>query len=105
MTDNDIIRKLRMIQKAMLCEGDLQRASTISRTIDFIDRQKAEVERLNHIVDANKMVGAKAVKEFAERVKETALTSINVGGSTYLCVVLHHLDNLVKEFTEGKADE
>ena len=62
---------------------------------DVLDREPTLVER------SEKYAKAEAVKEFAEMVKETAVTNITVGGSTYYCVGLHHLDNLVKEFTEG----
>ncbi len=47
---------------------------------------------------------AAAVKEFAERLKATMedFARMDFRGSTYFCVGLHHLDNLVKEFTEGE---
>ncbi len=102
MTDNDIIKALKKLLKLMLCDGDLQRASTISKTIDFINRQNAEIEKLNHIVDVNKKVKAEAVKEFAERLKDTAVARLDFNGSTYFAVGLHHLDDLIEEFTEGE---
>ena len=47
LTDSEItINALKKILDLMLCEGDLQRASTVSHTIDLINRQKAENDDL-----------------------------------------------------------
>lgn len=46
LTDNDIVKALKELLEVMLCEGDLQKSSTISKAIDLINRQKAEIERL-----------------------------------------------------------
>ena len=46
MTDNEIIKALEDLLELMLHEGDLQRASIISKALDLINRQKAEIERL-----------------------------------------------------------
>lgn len=48
---------------------------------------------------------ADAVKEFTERLKATMedFARMDFNGSTYYCVGLHHIDNLVKEFTEGES--
>ena len=45
MTDSEIVKALKELFEVMLYDGDLQRASTISHTIDLINRQKAEIER------------------------------------------------------------
>lgn len=52
-------------------------------------------------------VRAEAVKEFAKRLKQEMedFARIDFNGSTYYGIGLHHIDNLVKEFTEGKTDE
>ena len=91
MEDNEIIKALKEILEIMLVMGDLQKSSTISKTIDYINRQKAEIERLNNkqiselasasalfemakIKDEqqriNNKLKADAIKEFAERLKE-----------------------------------
>lgn len=44
LTDNEIT--LKKLLEVMLSEGDLQRTSTISHTIDLINRQQAEIEWL-----------------------------------------------------------
>ena len=50
MTDNEItIKALKELLEVMLCEGDLQRTSTISHAIDLINRLQAENERLNFV--------------------------------------------------------
>ena len=49
LTDNKItINALKELLEVMLCEGDLQRVSTISHTIDLINRLQAEIERLKN---------------------------------------------------------
>jgi hypothetical protein len=93
--------------------------------IDLINRQKAEIERLEKNLDEKNeeldkvydaladsvkisaVIRAEAVTEFAERLKATMedFARMDFRGSTYFCVGLHHIDNLVKEFPEGKADE
>jgi hypothetical protein len=46
LTDAEItIKALKEILELMLCDGDLQRTSTISHTIDLINRLQAEVEK------------------------------------------------------------
>ena len=40
------VKALKEVLELMLCEGDLQRVSTISHAIDLINRQKAEIKRL-----------------------------------------------------------
>lgn len=89
MTDNEItIKALKELLEVMLSEGDLQRTSTISHTIDLINRQKAENESLQRQLDNAKLhqkethktlqdekalrlnedfIKTEAYKEFAER--------------------------------------
>ncbi len=51
LTDNEItIKALKEILELMLCEGDLQKTSTISHTIDLINRLQAENENLKDIL-------------------------------------------------------
>jgi DNA repair ATPase RecN len=82
----------------------------ITDALDLINRQKEEIRRLKEDVDdlekkvehlAVLLADARhdAVKEFAERVKEKIRTMDRI------VVYGEDIDNLVKEFTEGKADE
>ena len=48
MTDNEIIKALKKILELMCYEGDLQRSAIISKSLDLISRQKAEIERFNN---------------------------------------------------------
>lgn len=105
MTDNEIVKALKELLEVMLYEGDLQRASTISNTIDLINRQKAKIEEctkglaevLKGIQETNALyvryiarAKAEAVKEFAERLKAYQRYP---NGTIYT----EHIDNLVKE--------
>lgn len=58
MTDNEIIKELNL------------RIDSFSReTLDLINRQKAEIEKLeNDFVNVTKIAKSEAVKEFAERL-------------------------------------
>lgn len=51
-TDTEIIKALKELLELMLHEGDLQRTSTISKTIDFINHKDAEIERLQSMNQA-----------------------------------------------------
>ena len=130
MTTEKLIKDLKEILGLMLVEGDLQRASTVSKTIDLINHQNAEIERLTKVnamlfqnadtayqeglneaqalyaCEVRGRVRAEAVKEFAKRLKQEMedFARIDFNGSTYYGIGLHHIDNLVKEFTEGKDD-
>ena len=105
MTTEELIKDLKEILGLMLVEGDLQRASTVSKTIGLINHQNAEIERLEAALNCyeetsgNKKAKAEAVKEFAERLKKIALQD---GAFGY--VDCYDINNLVKEFTEGKDD-
>ena len=46
MTGNEIIEHLKEILEIMLYDGDLQKATTIRKTLNLINRQQAEIERL-----------------------------------------------------------
>ena len=112
MTDNEItIKALKELLEVMLIEGDLQRISTISHTINFINSKNAEIERLNNNISAMattlrnsaKATRADAIKEFAERVKEKACRiSLSYKGeiipeSTEYHIGEVEINNLVKE--------
>ena len=44
LTNNDTIKALEELLEVMLYEGDLQRSATISKALDLVNRQEAEVE-------------------------------------------------------------
>ena len=85
MTDSDIVKALECCCKNNNCDGcpldyltfSSQCASELAiKSLDIINRQKAEIERLNKEVetfaDIGKMyseIKAEAYREFAERVK------------------------------------
>ena len=110
MTDNEIVKALKELLEVMLYEGDLQRASTISKAIEMFDRQKAEIERLQKCHDDmegaiysfredhakvkffKNEIRAESVKEFAERLKKECVQD---GAFGY--VSAYEIDNLVKE--------
>ena len=97
----------------------------IRNLLDLINRQQAEIvkleaetDRLNYILQCYaleygtavdkerflKPARAEAVKEFAERLKQKETTAISCKRFEGV-VSTDDIDNLVKEFTEGKADD
>ena len=86
----------------------------LKETLDLINRQKAEIERLEkdskrlkkvemQLDDAMKMydtIKAEAYKEFAERLKENSIATFSWNG----VVLVEEIDNLVKEMV-GDNDE
>ena len=52
MSDLEIVKGLKELLEVMLCEGDLQRSATISKSIDLINRLQAEVNHLDNESDA-----------------------------------------------------
>ena len=133
MTDNEIVKALEgMIQFADTVGGSVLNmvdVKTLKNILDLINRQKAEIERLNkqnlsvieHLKKARKQLKtakAEAIKEFAERLKETDgnnnhtfddCASILVseeyqkGRREKACEMWKTIDNLVKE-TVGDND-
>lgn len=122
MTDNEIIKALECCSHrignlqcehcpaysiAQMCIEDL-----MSDALDLINRQKAEIERLEQningidIVSRNhiKAIRTQAIKEFAERLKQSAFdcdVSFGYGKEHYTkSVAVIEIDNLVKEMTE-----
>ena len=116
MSDNEII-------KALECCGEMHECSVCPRydrsndfcmedlhadALDLINRQKAEIERLrgstivNNIMKSQRIkreAKAEAVKEFAERLKEKAITYYTIIGHW---VSVKDIDNLVKEMVGDK---
>ena len=119
MTDNEIIKAFEC------CATDVRentcpkcafhkkhRCSTLmlNAASDLINRQKAEIERLQTRNDElnilNKTAAQEAIKEFAERLKQNINESIGlywdeIAGGYYLAEdVIDDIDNLVQEMTE-----
>ena len=98
MTDDQIIKALKELLEIMLHEGDLQRSSTISNTLDLLEHKDAEIERLT-TMNSELNIGIKklkefAIKEFAERLKEKR------DGGTYPYALVNVIDDLVEEMTK-----
>ena len=85
MSDSEItIKGLKKILDLMLCEGDLQRASTISHTIDLFNRQKAEKERLN-------FVRTRDAQRYEQKISDQAHTN---------CILIDLHSQAIKEVKE-----
>ena len=105
VTDNEItVKALKDLLEVMLCEGDLQRVSTVSHAIEHINRQKAEIERLTVNMNAFGLgmklekeradtARAEAIKEFVSMVKEH---SYHNSYGDYI-VDVDDIDNVMKE--------
>ena len=137
MTDNDIILGLKCLadEDEIFCKDcsfrDMDRGFACKKNVskaafDLINRQKAEIERLNHIRAklskefdiwkdiAKRETGyvgiarAEAIKEFAELLKKNArkYTEYDEGGwgCTVYAVKVEDIDKTVEEMTE-EADE
>ena len=84
MTDNEIIKALEYCKD---CSANLN-----VEIIDLINRQQAEIERLEKHTEMYHEVRAEAIKEFAEKLKKRFYL---IAGR---CVVnVYQIDNLVKE--------
>lgn len=105
MTDNEIIKALKC------CTGDLEGCASCPLydhpcdmghklnyyALDLINRQKAEIERLERHTEMYHEVRAEAVKEFADRLTDKAdLKVINAFESSWV-ISQELIDNLVKE--------
>ena len=112
MTDNEIIKALEATASWVcdeckfhgeMCDGDKCEKVIAENALDLINRQKAEIERLQKNIDGLniftknhiKVIRLQAIKEFAERLKRERLVDrgyeISHEGT---------IDNLVKEMTE-----
>ena len=89
MTDNDVIKAL---------EGKLPLGmSAIHGAIDLINRQKAEIKRLEHIKDTIAVI---AIKEVADRYEGWLLSQLitaPLDKKEWINFCLDELDNLKKE--------
>ena len=122
MNDNDIIKALECCAFEHNCNGcfynvpeSAYSAQCIEKimhaSLDLINRQKAEIERLKDMVSQNegvlpkyeRIIKDEAIKEFADVLKESqgkiSVMSFVHGTKDYIPV--ENIDNLVKEMTEG----
>ena len=97
MTDNDIIKALEDAKKYKFVPDEF----FIDKTLDLINRQQAEVKRLEQEnFDRSLTIETwkwEAVKDFAERLKEKLHLNGAVIGSNCAIVNDVDIDNLVKE--------
>lgn len=103
MTDNEIIKALEYCKD---CSANLN-----VEIIDLITRQRAEIERLNKVYQANQqlinalnksyfLAKAEAYKEFADRLKET------FPNNSHWIKPREKVDNLLKEMVgDDNAEE
>lgn len=116
MTDDEIVADLEAktniacsmckVGKSVFCNGCVYHYT--KQALDLINRQKADVERLNKLLIEKYMQNdklheylqytkAEAYKEFAERLKLNAYTECSITGYKYQVVQIEEIDNLVKE--------
>lgn len=88
-------KALAIIQKAMKCCEPFEVRDIIKQQQETINRQQAELERLERHTEMYHEVRAEAVKEFAERLKGLMLSKYCVYFNAEITEVL--IDNLVKE--------
>ena len=109
MNDNEIIKALECCSDSNCHECPIEGCTDdiFGNALDLINRQKAEIERLNIELQsmrsaANsykmhyKTAKSEAIKEFAERLKEHRYGELN----NCISFSVGYLDNLVKEMTE-----
>lgn len=118
MTDNEIKKAIEICAKNSVTRHNgltyqgMPLHFLFEEILGFVNRQKAEIDGLleqlsNADYDRSlwkqekAMVESEAVKEFAERLKEKLYSIPTVYNSHFGRMI----DNLVKEFTEGKNDE
>ena len=88
------------------CEG-----IDYTATLDLINRQKAEIERLEKLLNGRdqlvnalnkcyKQAKSEAIKEFAKRLKGELNKDFRIYGNCTIYDFVKHTDNLVKEMTE-----
>ena len=120
MTDNEIIKAMQcVIGNDVSCsECEYQKALPFpscrrmcaKNALDLINRQKAEIERLQKNIDGLnifttnhiKVIRLQAIKEFADRLKEKLQWDVEFDNRL---VFESDIDNLVKEMTEVNENE
>ena len=98
-TDKEIIKRLEQCVK----RGNRNYDTDI--VLDLINRQKSEIERLkgstvvNNIMESQRIkreAKAEAHKEFAEKLKDAAMSCL-MGGKYYKVITTRYIDILLKE--------
>ena len=115
MTDTDIIKALECCcsPKSNACddcpfyERCYENNEWLEKeAIDLINRQKAEIERFEECASREMLyekVKSEAIKEFAERLKATAISNWKTKDGHYLYEISDDfIDNLVKEMVGDK---
>ena len=112
LTDNDIKKALGEVIKLALCDGDLQRSSTISKTLDYINRLEAENKVLRTAVEQHHLIRkndksplslltaeikADAYKEVFEKISDKSCVQEIKKGLFCNVVTLHDINTLKKE--------
>ena len=107
MTDEQIMQRLEYkrgeIGVQVCIDHDL-----LDETINLINRREAVIKRLKTNIDGLnifttnyiKVIRLQAIKEFAERLKETAYSYSDISGYRSTVVDADSIDNLVKEMME-----
>ena len=108
MNENEIINELNF----RIDNFSKDVIALINRKNEEIEQWKQEANRYQNLwcmaFDDIRTAKSEAIKEFAERLKETITNAINTyynsnGGGYYLAEdVIEDIDNLVKEMTEGE---
>ena len=126
-TDEEVIKALKCCLNSrhlMSCQECCFHGKSVNcvywleyNALDLINRQKAEIERLTTLAELGQMrandyramrdkaktAKAEAIKEFAERLKQTAYTHSTITGYQYPVVDVAEIDELVREMTEEKT--
>ena len=111
MTDNDIIKALESIKyrtDGIVTRGYYFDPETFEQVVDLVNRQKAEIERLQNdylsmqstlakMSTGVEQAKAEAIKEFAKRLQAKAQFSEDFGDAA---VSYDDIDGLVKKMTE-----
>lgn len=110
LTDQEIIKALKEILELMCIEGDLQRSATISNALDLINRQKADIEKIdiafNNLIEVarlwkEKYNNAMAENERLKEVNEKRLIDFNgLSG-----IIKRAKAEAYKEFAEGLKEK
>lgn len=125
MTDNEIIKALdcctdESYENCNECPYSIdnvscERMKLLEDSLDLITRQKAEIEKLEKVLNGrDQLVNAlnkcynqaksEAVKEFATRLEGYSYESMGNYGIIHMVVSVKDVDNLVKEMV-GEVDE
>jgi hypothetical protein len=117
MTDNEIKKALEKILELMCNEGDLQRSAIISKSLDLINRQEAEIDELQHkiascnseIEELKKIVVDDYATEYDNKIKAEAVTeekqNINFETGDYAKIIANNSGHLFEIGTIVKLEK